>query len=107
MLNHDADVMAQLDKEDPPSAKDLAELDRLADVEDARALAATLSDPTLTQILAGMNPASPSFQDGLDFSSLGDSIPPAGGTVEPASGSPLGSRQGLICFPRYRTLSIS
>ncbi len=91
MLSYDLDVIAQLDEEDPLSAKDLAELDRLTDVEDAHALAAILSDPTLTQILAGINPALPSFQDGLDFSGLGGSPPPTGGTIKPAGGNLLGS----------------
>lgn len=86
MLNHDADVMEQLDAEDPLSAEDLAELDRLADAEDARALAATSEGPTLTQMLE-MNPLSPSFWGDLNFSVAG-----VGGTAGPAGGSPSGSR---------------
>lgn len=91
MLGHDSDVMAQLDEEDPPSTEDLAELDRLADAEDARILAATSENPTLTQMIATADPASSSFWDGLDVSLLGD---PSGsnGTVGPAGGSPSGSR---------------
>jgi hypothetical protein len=88
MLNHDSDVMAQLDEEDPPTAEDLAELDRLADEHDVRALAATSENPTLTQMLE-MHPLSPSFWGDLDVSGLGGSPSPfAGGTVEPAGGSP-------------------
>jgi hypothetical protein len=88
MLNHDSDVMAQLDEEDPPTAEDLAELDRLADEHDVRALVATSENPTLTQMLE-MHPLSPSFWGDLDVSGLGGSPSPfAGGTVEPAGGSP-------------------
>ena len=87
MLDHDSALMEQLDAEDPPSAEDLAELDRLADEHDAQALAATSENPTLTQVFG---PLSPSVLEGMDLSFLvGGS---SGGTVEPAGGSPSGSR---------------
>jgi hypothetical protein len=87
MLDHDSALIEQLDTEDPPSAKDLTELDRLADEHDTQALAATSENPTLTQIFS---PLSPSVLEGIDLSFLvGDS---SSGTVEPARGSPSGSR---------------
>ncbi|OQE16982.1 hypothetical protein PENSTE_c022G01624 [Penicillium steckii] len=91
MRAHNSSVLKQLNKDNPLGPKDLAELDRLADAENARILAATSEDPTLTQIIADADPASSSFWDGLDVSLLGD---PSGsnGTVEPAGGSPSGSR---------------
>lgn len=93
MLSHDSHIMDVLDVEDPLSAEDLAELDRLADAEDARVLAATSENPTLTQMIANADPSSSVFWDGLDaslFASGGS--PSGGGTVEPAGGSPSGSR---------------
>jgi hypothetical protein len=87
MLNHDAEIMEQLDAENPLSAEDLAELDRLADEDNARTLAATSENPTLTQMLE-MNPLSPSFWGDLSFSMPGG----VGGTAERAGGSPSGSR---------------
>ena len=78
-------MIAQLDKEDPPSIKDLAELDRLADIEDTRVITATSEGPTLTQILE-INPLLLSFQGDLTFS-----VPSVSRTAKLASSSLLGS----------------
>lgn len=104
MLSHDSFLMEQLDEEDPPTVEDLAELDRLADANDAQVLAATSGNPTLTQLIASANPSSPfdwdSFLlapagqlgcvgDGVASSSgLQGSSSPSGNVVEPAGGSP-------------------
>lgn len=74
MLNHDAAISERLDGEDPPSAGDLREIERLADERDAAQLAATLEGPSLTQAMG-----SPSFWENLDFSSCGI-VSPSGGT---------------------------
>lgn len=79
MLEHDSLLMEQLDEEDPPSAEDLRELERLADESDAAFLDAVSSDPSLTRMMND-----PSFWVTFD--------PSAGGTVEPAGGSPSDSR---------------
>lgn len=95
MLEHDSRLMEQLDEEDPPTAEDLAELDRLADASDAQVLAATSENPTLTQVIASADPNSPFSWSEMDAFLLGNaakSPSPAGGTVEPAGGSPSGSR---------------
>jgi hypothetical protein len=52
--------MEQLDAKNPLSAEELTELDRLANKDNARALTATLENPTLTRMFE-MNPMSPSF----------------------------------------------
>jgi hypothetical protein len=73
------------------SARAANEVSRSAVSVDDRILAATSEDPTLTQLL---NDPSFSWVD-LDPSWLGEaagSPSPVGGTVEPAGGSPPGSR---------------
>jgi Spy/CpxP family protein refolding chaperone len=79
MLDHDSNVLDLLDGEDPPSAEDLRELERLADEHDAAQLAAVSDDPSLTQLVG-----SPSFWANFDLS--------AGGTVPQAGDSPSNSR---------------
>jgi uncharacterized protein YdcH (DUF465 family) len=104
MLDHDSTVMDQLDEEDPPSTEDLAELDRLADADNAQILAATSENPTLTQLIASANPSSPFDWDSFLLAPVGQvgdvgsgvaspsgpqgSFSPSGNTVEPAGGSP-------------------
>ena len=73
------------------SARAANEVPQSAVTVDNRVLAATSEDPTLTQLL---NDPSFSWAD-LDPSWLGEaagSPSPVGGTVEPAGGSPPGSR---------------
>jgi hypothetical protein len=48
MLSHNSTILEMLDKENPLSAKELTELDRLANTEDTRALTATSENTTLT-----------------------------------------------------------
>ena len=79
MLEHDSAVMARLDAEDPLSAEDLQELDRLADAQDGAQLAAVSDIPSFSQVMND-----PSFWANVDFS--------AGGIAEPAGGSPSNSR---------------
>jgi hypothetical protein len=95
MRYHDSAVLDQLDSDNPLSAEDLAELDRLADASDAQVLAATSENPTLTQMIASADPNSPFSWSEMDAFLLGNaakSPSPAGGTVEPAGGSPSNSR---------------
>ena len=72
MLSHDSFVMEQADEEDPLTREDLAELDRLADEQDAaaRCLAATTEDSTLSQMVL-----SPSFWDNFDLSASNFALP--------------------------------
>ena len=63
MSAHDAFLLEQLDDEDPLSAEDLRELERLANEQDAAQLAAVSDNSSLTQM---MN--SPSFWKNLDLS---------------------------------------
>lgn len=79
MLDHDSNVLERLDEEDPPSAEDLRELERLADEHDAAQLAAVSDDPSLIQLVG-----SPSFWANLDLS--------VGGTFPQAGDSPSNSR---------------
>ncbi|BCR90110.1 uncharacterized protein ACHE_80833A [Aspergillus chevalieri] len=80
MLEHDSKLMEQLDEEDPPSAEDLQELERLADEEEAARLAAVSNNPSLTQM---MN--SPSFWENFDSAV-------AGGIPSPTGDNPSSSR---------------
>ncbi|KAI9038426.1 uncharacterized protein KD926_010845 [Aspergillus affinis] len=80
MLDHNSYIMDVLDGEDPPSAEDLRELDRLASEHETAQLAAVSSDPTLSQLMND-----PAFWSVFDLSA-------AGGTVEPTGGTPSGSR---------------
>lgn len=104
MLDHDTMVMDQLDEENPLSSEDFAELDRLAEADDAQILAATSENPTLTQMFG---PLSPSVLEGMDLSFLAgdssgfgisshsvaqESVSPPGNTSVPAGGSPSSSR---------------
>lgn len=96
MLDHDSSVMEVLDSEDPLSAEDLAELDRLADADNAQILAATSENPTLTQMIASDPALGSDGWSGVDFDAFLASVPqgsfsPSGNTVQPAGGSPSGS----------------
>lgn len=94
MQLHDAAVLEQLDDDNPLSAEDLAELDRLADASDAQILAATSEIPTLTQMLSSGTGAvgwsDAAFQSFFDPSG-GDSLLPSGNTPLPAGGNPSSS----------------
>ncbi|BCR87428.1 uncharacterized protein ACHE_31415S [Aspergillus chevalieri] len=74
MLEHDSNLMERLDEEDPLSAEDLQELERLADEQEAAQLAAVSNDPSLTQM---MN--SPSFWENFDSAVAGGIPSPVGG----------------------------
>ena len=78
MLGHDSFVMEQLDEEDPPSTKELQELECLADAQDIAQLAAVLDLPSFSQMVND-----PSLWANVNFS--------AGGIAEPAGGSLLNS----------------
>jgi hypothetical protein len=86
MLDHDIVVMDQLDEEDPLTAEDLRELERLADEHDAAVaqLAATSDNTSLTQIIG--SPLSMFWQN-ADF--LNFEVP--GGTPGLSSSNLLGS----------------
>lgn len=81
MQVHDADLLEQLDEEDPPSSEEIAELERMADAQDAAAqqLASTTESHSLSQILN-----SPSFWADVGVLS--------GGTPEPGPDNPSSSR---------------
>ena len=87
MLSYDASILKILDEENPLSVEELTELDCIVDKANARALA-TISEgnPTLTQMIVQVDPASSTFWDNLDLSSVGVSR-----TIEPAGGSLSGS----------------
>lgn len=87
MLDHDQAVTEQLNVDDPPSAEELREFDRLAEQRDIRQLAATSGDASLSRMIASLDQFPPSFWDGIDASLMD-----AGGTVAPAGGSPSGSQ---------------
>lgn len=58
-------------------------------------LAATSDNPSLTQMIASTDPSSSVFWDDLDAFLVAETVKspsPVGGTVEPAGGSPSGSR---------------
>lgn len=78
MLDHDSNVLERLDEENPLSAEELQELERLADEQEAAQLAAVSNDPSLTQM---MN--SPSFWENFDSTV-------AGGIPSPTGGNPSG-----------------
>lgn len=80
MLNNDFSALERLDEENPPSAEDLQELERLADDQEAARLAAVSNDPSLTQM---MN--SPSFWEKFDSAV-------AGGIPSPTGGNPSSSQ---------------
>jgi hypothetical protein len=86
MSEHDAELLQILDEKTsssgqaPPSALDLQQL------------ASTAENPNLDQMFQEIVQLPQSFWDGLDVSGLNGSPSPAGGTVEPAGGSPSGSR---------------
>ena len=80
MLDHDSNVLERLDEENPLSAEELQELERLADEQEAAQLAAVSNDPSLTQM---MN--SPSFWENFDSAV-------AGGIPSPTGGNPSSSQ---------------
>lgn len=95
MLDHDQVVADRLNEEDPPTAAEFAEFNQLAEQQEIRQLAATSEDASLMRMVASLDQDPSSFWAVPDASLLG--VPggfssPAGGTVEPAGGSPSGSR---------------
>ncbi|CEL09337.1 hypothetical protein ASPCAL12475 [Aspergillus calidoustus] len=69
IISHNGALLDRLDEEDPLTAEDLRELERLADEHDAAVaqLAATSDNPSLTQMIG--SPSSPFWQN-VDFSTF-------------------------------------
>jgi predicted nucleic acid-binding Zn-ribbon protein len=87
MSEHDSELLRILDEktsspeQTAPSALEIQQL------------ASTADNPNFDQMFHEIAQLPPSFWDGLDVSGLSGSPSPfAGGTVEPAGGSPSGSR---------------
>jgi predicted nucleic acid-binding Zn-ribbon protein len=87
MSEHDAELLRILDEKTSspgqaaPSALEIQQL------------ASTAENPNFDQMFQEIAQLPPSFWDGLDVSGLsGSPSPSVGGTVEPAGGSPSGSR---------------
>ena len=76
----------RLNAEDPPTADEYREFDRLAEQQEIRQLAASSEDASLIRMVASFDQVPPAFWDGQD------ALLSVGGTVEPAGGSPSGSR---------------
>jgi DNA repair exonuclease SbcCD ATPase subunit len=92
MLDHDQAVADRLNEDDPPTAAEFAEFDRLATQQEVRQLAATSEDASLNRFVTSLDQLPPSFWDAQGDALFGNSILSAGETVEPAGGSPSGSR---------------
>lgn len=85
MLDHDTDVMDQLNEENPLSSAELQELDRLATAHENAQLAAVSDDPNFSQVMAELDQMPPSFWEGLGSSA-------GGGTAEASERSPLSAQ---------------
>lgn len=91
-------VDTEKQKSEAESARAASEVPQSAAVDDPnRILAATSDGPSLTQMMASVDPLSPVDWGNIDFdaffpSAAEASSSPSGNTVEPAGGSPSGSK---------------